>query len=169
MQINKFKMAKKNEKQTLYTLTELSTGRSFPIYLVQSIGFKYANSIIKYETVGDEGGETVNGGKLIQSVPVTIMLIGNMKENMAFIRKLIDTKEPFTLFTNIDTAKIFGTYLIESVDGNITDGADSILLNINLTEYKKALINKRNFTLVESKNLDNMLLYLKNQNQIDKR
>lgn len=162
-------MAKKNTEKTMYTLTEVESGRSFPVYIMQSIGIHYTNSIIKYETVGDSGGETINGGRLIQSVPISIMLIGDMKKNMTFIRKLIDTKKAFTLFTNIDTAKIFGTYLIESISGTITDGADSIQLNVGLVEYRTASVNKRNYTLAESKNLDNMLVFLKNQNQIDKR
>lgn len=161
-------MAKKR-KQTLYTLTEVNSNRSFPLYIMQSIGFKYANSIIRYESISDDGGETINAGRLIQTIPITIYLIGDMKENMALIRKLIDTKEPFTLFTNIDTANVFGTYLLESVDSPITDGADSMLINANLVDYRKASITKRNYTLAESKNLDNMLNYLKNQNLIDKR
>lgn len=162
-------MARAYKNSTLYWLKEVNSSRSFPIYVMQSIGYSYKNSIITYETIGDDGGEVINAGKLIQRVPITIMLIGNMRENMKQIKRLIVTKEPFTIFTSIDTARIFGTYVIESVDGTITDGADAITINVTLVEYKKTELNTKNFVLATTKNLDAMLSYLKNQNLIDKR
>lgn len=162
-------MALKTEVRTLYTLSEVNTARSFSVYIMQSIGYKHTNAIIKYESIDDEGSEVINAGRLIQDIPITIYLKGDLKENMAFIRKLKDTKNPFTLFTNIDTADIFGTYVLESINGTITDGSDAIQINVNLVEYRKTTLRRRNFTLGESKNLDNLLNFLKNQNQIDKR
>lgn len=162
-------MVTKIENKTLYTLSEVDTTRSFALYIVQSIGYKHRNSIIRYESIDADGAETIHAGTLIQDIPITLYLIGELKENFELIKKLADTKNPFTLFTNIDTAKLFGAYYIESIDGTITDGADSIVLNVNLVEYKKSKLTSRNFTIAESKNLDNLLNFLKNQNQIDKR
>lgn len=155
--------------KTLYTLSEVNTARSFPVYIVQSIGYAYSNSVIKYESIDEDGSEVINAGRLIQSVRISIYLVGDLKTNMAFIKKLKNTKNPFTLFTNIDTADIFGTYILESIDGTFTDGADSLMINVTIVEYNKTKLRRRNFTLAESKNLDSMLNFLRNQNQIDKR
>jgi len=162
-------MIDKTKKKTLYILSEINTSRSFPIYIMQSIGYKYSNSIIKYESIDEDGSEVINAGRLIQTIGISIYLIGNLDENLAVIKKLKNTKNPFTLFTNIDTADIFGAYVLESIDGTITDGADSLIVNVQIVEYRKTKLRRRNFTLAESKNLDNLLNFLRNQNQIDKR
>jgi hypothetical protein len=164
-----YKSDSKLQKSILYQLSEINSSRSFPVYIMQSFGYKYKNSIIRYESIDADGSEVINAGRLIQDISCTIYLIGSLKENFDFIKKLRDTKNPFTLFTNIDSADLFGVYILESIDGTITDGSDAIMLNVTIVEYKKATLRQRNFTVADTKNMDSMLNFLKNQNQIDKR
>lgn len=161
-------MAQK-EKDILYKMTDIDGNFITDFYIVQTVGWSFTNAVIKYEAVGNDGGFTTQTGELIVTIPVTVQLIGTLRENMSFLRKLKDTKKPVTIFSIIDTANLFGNYLIEDASTNIIDGQDTMLVNINFVEYKDVNIDRLNLVIPESKSFENLLNFLENQNFIDKR
>jgi hypothetical protein len=155
------------EENSKYIMKDTITGKEVYFYVVQSVGYSFKNSIIRYESVGKDGGHIEQTGKFIKEVPLTLQLIGNLDDNFAFIKKLEKQYNPVTVFTNIDNANLFGTYVIEDVSTNITDGADSLIVSINFVEYKRAFTFRRNLTVPANKSLSEMLNYIKNQNLVD--
>lgn len=172
-------MTNKITEKTKYILKVKDTDEEvIPFYVTQSIGYQFENSLITYETVGSDGGFTINTGRVTQEIPVTIQLIGNelsggrvvsgegLQKNLKFIRTLRDEKRPVTIFGNINKHQLFGYYLIKTVGTTITDGTDSLIVEVTLREYRDVNITTENVVLPSSKAASDVVQYLRNYNQV---
>jgi len=162
-------MAENEENKVLYTMTkENDSSFALDFFVVQSLGYSFENSILTYESVGSDGGWSVNTGTITQEVPVTIQLVDNLSKNLEFMKKIRDEKEAVSIFGKINGSNLFGQYLISKGDLNIIDGADSMMMNVTFREYRNVTLQTVNLTFPKDKSAASIIEYMKIQNRIDK-
>jgi hypothetical protein len=119
-------------------------GTEFPIDITNRIDFNFANAVTVYESIGLNGGFTINNGRLNSSVSLNVSLATkSLNEGLAIVNRLKNITQPVIIAGKSKNLGIlFGRYTIESIPGNIEDGNEMIRFTINLREYRQANVKR---------------------------
>jgi len=120
-------------------------GTEYNIDVTNRMDFEFANSVIVYESIGEDGGYTINNGRVNSSLSLNASLATrSIDEAYALVNRLRKVKGPVLIAgKSKNLGKLFGKYLIESIPGNVEDGSEMVRITLNLREYRQANV-KRN-------------------------
>ena len=115
-----------------------------PIDVTNRIDFNFANAIVVYESLGEDGGYTINNGRLNSSLALNIAFAKyNVDDAFTLISKLKSIRGPISIAGNSKAiGKIFGQFVIDSIPGNVEEGSELIKITLNLKEYRQANVRK---------------------------
>ncbi len=126
-------------------------GEVIQLRVVNRIDFSFPNSVVVYESVGEDGGYTLHTGRLNSSLSMNAIIISkNLQETMKKLNKLKSLKSPVMVGGKTFDGTIFGKFLIDNINGTLEDGSEAVPITISLKEYRQVSLDKTKIRLVYS-------------------
>jgi len=118
-------------------------GTVYPIDITTRLDFNFSNAVIVYESVGEDGGYTLNNGRLNATLNINVRFAKDINTSFSIISRLKSLRRPFIIAGKSKSmGKIFGKYTLESLPGTVEEGTDSVTITLNLREYRQANVRK---------------------------
>lgn len=155
------------EKESSYMLVYIDDNgveHRISLKYVTQIGFGFRNGIVIYESVGEDGGYVEHTGRMVSTLSINLNLTDSLRNNLSLIERISKLKKPVYLASVGD--KLFGQFLIESIDGNITEAAENVIVTINFKEYRQANVERVNLVVVDEYYVDAIVTFLRSRNLI---
>lgn len=149
-------------------ILKTDNGTEYPIDITTRMDFNFANAIVVYESIGEDGGYTLNNGRLNSSFSINVTFSKlDMNDAFTAISKLKLIKAPVIIAGKSKAmGKLFGKFVIESIPGNVEEGSETIKVTINFKEYRQANVKKNIINAVYQG--DAILDFLKKNNFVTK-
>ncbi len=126
-------------------------GEVIQLRVVNRIDFSFPNSVVVYESVGEDGGYTLHTGRLNSSLSMNAIIISkNLQETMKKLNELKSLKSPVMVGGKTFDGTIFGKFLIDNINGTLEDGSEAVPITISLKEYRQVSLDKTKIRLVYS-------------------
>ena len=126
-------------------------GELIKLGIVTRMDFSSPNSIVVYESVGEDGGYTIHTGRLNSSFSLNAVLIADtLQESLKQYNKLKTVKTPVLIGGKTFEGSIFGKFLIENINGSIEEATEVVRASLSFKEYRQANVKRTKLNLVYS-------------------
>ena len=134
---------------TIFFKTE--TGELIKLRVVTRIDFDSPNSVVVYESIGEDGGYTIHTGRLNSSLSLNALLIADsLQESLRQYKELRSIKIPILVGGKTFEGNVFGKFLIDTMNGSIEEATEAVRVSLSLKEYRQANVKRTKLNLVYS-------------------
>lgn len=125
-------------------ILQTNDGTQYSIDITTRMDFDFQNAIIVYESIGEDGGYTINNGRLNSSLNLNVTF-SKQDMNNAFtaIARLKAIRGPVIIAgKSKNMGKLFGKFVIAALPGTVEEGSETVKITVQLTEYRQANVRK---------------------------